>query len=462
MSDRITKQQSTSPMKNSPLIAASLLIGSLAISSCSTSKMASAGPDDNLYFMASDVKMATEFAVENNNPQSFKNIAGESALAEENFSSRNVNPEYISRYQATEDATTSEDGVVYFDESAGEQTATGNINAYDNYTATNYGSGSGFNSPNVNFNFGLGFGYNPYSWGMSPYMGMNYGMGFMPGLSLGLGFGFGYSMFPSYGWGYPMYPSYGYGYPMYGYGYPRYPGYGYPIYAGNPSYVLPGGEYGDRRVVSGARPTRGSSITNAGVRTREAGVMPSTARAQARNSVNSGNTSARRLVQSENSRVATRDFSNSQNDYYNSSRGRVATNRNTNSPAADRTVNTRSRTSIPSARPAITNRSGDNVRNYVTPSRSSNPSYNTRSSSPSYNRGAVPSYNNRSTSPSYNRSTSPSNNTRTVAPSRSNNSTFSAPSRNSSSGSSNFSAPSRSSGGSSGVSTGGSRGGRGN
>src|SRR5690606_17740188 len=129
------------------------------------------------------------------------------------------------------------------------------------------------------------------------------------------------------------------------------------------------GEYGDRRVVSGARPTRGSSITNAGVRTREAGVMPSTARAQARNSVNSGNASARRLVTSENSRVATRDFSNSQNDYYNLCRGRVTTSRKLRSPAADRTLNPRSKTSIPTVRPAVTNRGGDNVRNNVTPSR---------------------------------------------------------------------------------------------
>lgn len=463
MSVRITKQQSTSTMKKLPLIPASLLIGTLVISSCSTNKLATNSVDDNLYFMASDVKLATQYAVENNNPQSFKNISEEPALAEENFSSRNVNPEYISRYQATENATTSEDGVVYFDEGAQEQTVTGNINAYDNYSAA--GNGSGTNSPNINFNFGLGFGYSPFGWGMSPYMGLNYGWGFMPGFSVGLGFGWGYPMFPSYGWGYPMYPNYGWGYPMY----PMYPGYGYPVYPGYPSYVLPGGEYGDRRVVYGARPTRGSSITNTGVRSSQAGIMPSTARAQARGNSATVNSSARRLVSSENSRVATRDFSSSQNDYYNSNRGRVTTTRNTNSAASDRTVNTRSRSSIPSARPSVTNSSGNDIRNYASPSRSSNPSINNRTSSPSYNRGTIPSYNrnstpsynNRSTSPSYNRGSSPSYN-RSVTPSRSNDNspTFSAPSRTS--GGSSFSTPSRSSGGSSGGSTGGSRGGRGN
>jgi hypothetical protein len=465
---RITKQQSAPPMKNSPFIIASLLVGSVAVSSCSSNKIASSGVDDNLYFMASDVKMATEFAVANNTPQSFRNITQEPALAEENFSSRNVNPEYISRYQATENATTSDDGVVYFDELATDQNTTGNIHAYDNYSTAGNGNGNGYNGfSNVNFNFGLGYGFSPFGWGMSPYMGLNYGLGFMPGFSFGLGFGMGYPMFPGYGFGYPMYgyPMYGYGYPMHRFGYPMYSGFGYPVYSGYPGYVLPGGEYGDRRVVSGARPTRGSSIANTGVRRTDAGVMPGTARSQARNNANAVNPSARRVVASESGR-ASRDFSNSQNDYYNS-RGRVATTRNNNSPAADRAVSTRSRTSVPSARPATTNAAGSNVRNYASPSRG-NSDYNTRTSSPSYNRGTVPtynrnaspSYNNRSTSPSYDRGSSPSYN-RSTTPSRTNNTpSYSAPSRTNSGGS--FSAPSRSSGGSSGGSTGGSRGGRGN
>src|SRR5690606_24257649 len=224
-------------MKKSPIIIASLLVGSVALSSCSSNKIASSGADDNLYFMASDVKMATEFAVANNNPQSFKNITQEPALAEENFSSRNVNPEYISRYQSTEDATASDDGVVYFDESATEQTTTGNIHAYDNYSVA--GNGNGGFSSNVNFNFGLGMGFSPFGWGMSPYMGFNYG--FMPRWSfgMGLGYGFGYPMFPGYGFGYPMYdygfPMYGYGYPIYRYGYPMYAGFGRPIYSGYPT-----------------------------------------------------------------------------------------------------------------------------------------------------------------------------------------------------------------------------------
>jgi hypothetical protein len=433
--------------------------------------------DDNVYFMASDVKLATKYAVDNNNPQSFKNIAAEPTLAEENFSSRNVNPEYISRYQASNQTTDLQEGVLYFDESAPAQNTTGNINAYDNYSS--FSNGTGGNGPTINFNMGLGFG-SPWAFGSPWGFGNPWGMGFYdpfwnpwgpwgfrPGFSVGIGWGFGNPFWgPSFGMGGFWGPSLGWGYPVYPVR---------PIYPGNPSFILPGGEYGDRRVVYGARPTRGSSITNSGVSGNQSSVVPSTARAQARSNAAASNSSARRVVSSENSRVATRDFSNSQNDYYNSGRSRVATTRNVNSPAADRSVSTTTRSSVPSARPSSSYTPGTSTRTYTTPStrggysgsdvrtanpsynRSTNPSYENRSTSPSYNRGTTPSYN-RSSSPSYNRS---------VSPSRSYDSSpsYSAPSRMSTGGSS-YSAPSRSSGGYSGGysggSAGGSRGGRGN
>lgn len=450
-------------MKNLPLISTSLLIGSLIISSCSSNKMAASATDDNLYFMASDVKLATQYAVDNNNPESFQNISKEPALVEENFSSRNVNPEYISRYQATENATASEDGVVYFDEESTQQASTGNINAYDNYSTSGNGTGNGFNSPNINFNFGLGYGFGGMMmspWGFyDPFWGPAWG--FRPGFSIGLGIGFG-SPFMG-GWGNPY--MMGWGNPYMGWGNPFYgPGYGWgaPIYGGRPIYVLPGGEYGDRRVVYGSRPTRGASMVNSGIRSGQAGVMPSTARAQARgNATAASNPSARRLGATQTSRMATRDFSNSQNDYYNTSRSRVATTRNVGSPISNRgTATTRSSSAIPSARPSSAYSPNNNPTRGTSPAyntRTANPSYNNRGTSPSYNRSTSPSYNNRSTSPTYNRSTSPTMN-RSV-PSRTSSPTYSAPSR---SGGSTYSAPSRSSGGSSGGSVGGSRGGRGN
>ncbi|MBC6368812.1 hypothetical protein DDT91_18635 [Algoriphagus sp. AK58] len=460
-------------MKKISIISASLLLGSLTLLSCSSNKMAMSNNDDNLYFMASDVKIATQYAVANNNPTTFENLKKDPTAVQENFSSRNVNPEYLSRYQANTNIASSEEGAVYFDDTTPTQNTGVNVNAYDNFYSNN--GAQNFNTPNINFNFGLGFGFSPWGWGMSPWMG--FGWGYPMGFNMGLGFGWGYPMYP--GWGFPMYgwrnPMFGWGYPMYGWGMPV-----YPVYPGYPSYILPGGEYGNRRVVYGARPTRGSSFTNTGIRAGEAAVMPSTARAQARaNAATANSSSPRRVISSsENSRVASRDFSNSQNDYYNSGRSRVATTtRNMNSAASDRgTVSNSRGSSYPSARPSVT--SPSNTRGYSSPSRSSypsgydrstNPSYN-RSSSPSYNRSTSPSYN-RSTSPSYNRSSSPSYNrgtsspsyNRSVSPSRSydNSSSFSAPSRMSSGGSS-FSAPSRSMGGSSGGGVSGGSRGRGN
>jgi hypothetical protein len=458
-------------MKKIPLISASFLLGSIIITSCSTNKMATVSTDDNLYFMASDVELATKFAVDNNNPKSFENISQEPALVEENFSSRNVNPEYISRYQATENA--SDDGVVYFDEQENQQANSGNVNAYDNYAVGQNQNGFN-NSPNINFNFGLGYGFGGMMmspWGFyDPFFSPAWG--FRPGLSIGLGMGFGWRrpfmgmggfgfydpfMMGGFGWGNPYMMGLG----GFGWGNPYF-GFGQPIYAGRPIFVLPGGEYGDRRIVSGARPTRGSSLTNSGFQSGQAGVLPSTSRAQARgNAAAVNNTSARRLVSSENSRVSTRDFSNSQNDYYNSSRTRTATTRNISSPASDRgSATTQSRTSIPSARRPNVYSPNNSMRNY-SPGRSTTPTYNGRMANPSYNnRTTSPSYNRTPTmrsSPSYNRGVNPSNN-RVTVPSRSNAPTFSAPSRSGGS----MSAPSRSSGGSSGGSVGGSRGGRGN
>ncbi|WP_332911134.1 hypothetical protein [Algoriphagus boritolerans] len=173
--------------------------------------MAASSGNDNLYFMASDVRLATQYAVDNNNPKSFQNITQEPALIEENFSSRNVNPEYISRYQTLDNNSNGEEEVVYFEEDTTQQ-ATGNINAYDNYSVAQNGNGS--NNPNINFNFGMGYGFGGMMmspWGFyDPFWGPAWG--FRPGLSIGLGFGFGNR------WGNPFWGSgFGWGDPFFWY-----------------------------------------------------------------------------------------------------------------------------------------------------------------------------------------------------------------------------------------------------
>lgn len=395
--------------------------------------------NDNLYFMSSDAKVATEYAVQNNNREQFQTISSATeTIPQESFSSRNVNPDYIARYQAEEN--TSQEEIVYFDE-AGEDGSNPDINAYDNYRVGNSGTNSNFNSSMA---FGMGMMYGMNSFGMSPFgMGSFYdpfwggGYGFRPGFSMNIGFGFGSPFYrPMYGYGNfydPFRPVYGYG-GGYGLGYP---GYGYnPMYASNPVYILPGGEYGDRRVVTGARPTRGSSLaaSSRGVNVSNAALQPSTARANARRDVlnNSSSATSRRVVSnSDNSRVSARDFSSSQNDYYNTTSRTVGT-RNVSSPAMDRSSSTRS--AMPSARPNVgtstNSRSidagrGGNVR-------SSYPT-NSRTSSPSYNRSNVPS---RTTSPTYNRGDVNTNTrtvspTRTTTPTRNDTPTYSTPSRSS-------------------------------
>ncbi len=455
-------------MKRFQILTSSLILGSVVLASCSTNKLASTGAQDNMYFMASDARVATEYAVQNNNPDQFRPLANaqQQNYSQENFSSRNVNPDYISRYQA--EPLDSSDQVVYFDENgAVNEAGDPDINVYNNYYVN---SGMGMNGFNPAFNMGFMGGFSP--WGMGgfydPFWGP--GFGFRPGFNMsigfGMGFGFGnpffrrgfYGGFNPWGMGGFYDPFWGPGYAFGGY-----PGFGWGNpYFGRPIYVLPGGEYGDRRVVRGSRPTRGATLagTRAGVRNSNAAVQPSTARAQARrDAMNNGSNSGRRLVSnSASSRTTTRDFSSSQNDYYNSN-ARTVNPRNTGSAAMDRST-VRTRSAMPSARPSVgstpNSRNAGAVRNPGVNNRTSNPSYN-RSANPSYNnRGVAPA---RNSSPSYNRGNT---NTRTFTPSRTTTPTRSTPS---------YSAPSRSSGGSiggggsrggGGSSSGGSRGGRGN
>lgn len=451
-------------MKKSSIKISAFLLGALVLASCSTSKVAMNNSEDNLYFMASDARVATEFAVQNNNPEQFESLSSlqTETFSQENFSSRNVNPDYIARYQT--ETVEDEDGVVYFDESGVDEnmTSQGDINAYNNFRVSGSGANSGFN-PAMSFNMGMMYGMgmmNPWMnpWGMrgfyDPFWGPSWG--YRPGFNLSLGLGIGFGGFNPF-WGPNI--GMGWGMPIYG----GYPGWGHPSY-GRPIYILPGGEYGDRRVVSGARPTRGSSLANAsGFPSSNAAIQPSTARAQARKDVlNSGSNSRKSLTNSNNARTTSRDFGTSQNDYYSNSRSRVATNGNTRnvaSPAMDRTMN-RTRSAMPSARPSAI---PTNSRLYTGPSRSgatrsNSPSYNNRSSSPSYNRSNSPS---RSGYPNYN--SSPSNSRTYSTPTRSSSpSNYSTPSRSSSGGGmSSGGGASRSSGGG-GASSGGSRGGRGN
>ena len=435
-------------MKKLSILLTPAVLGTLVLASCSSSQMATNGASDNMYFMASDAKLSTEYAVQNNNPETFQEFNSLNNVPEESFSSRNINPDYISRYQS--ETTETSDDVVYFDENSTVSEGTPDIDVYNNYYVGNSGNSSWAN-PSFAFNMGFMYGFNPWGFGMyDPFYGPSWG--YRPGFSMSFGLGWGFGspfMRPGFGWG-GFYPSYAWGGGYYGGGYygGYYPGYGFPS---GPVYVLPGGEYGDRRVVRGARPTRGATLATAGNRAVANAALPNTARAQARRDVMNGN---RSVVSADRARTSSRDFGTSQNDYYNSDRSRIASTRNSrtsNSAAMDRSSSVRSRSAMPTARPSsrsigTTNR-GVNTRSMDAYRRSttSNPSYR-RTTTPSYNRSTMPG---RSSSPSYNRSSTPT--TRTYTPSRSSSGSVSMPSRSTSSG-----------GGSRGSVSSGSRGGRGN
>lgn len=437
----------------------------LGLASCNTSQLATQGETDNLYFMASDARVATEFAVKNNTPENFRNMDDVQALDldTESFSNRNVNPEYIAKYQRPSQPV--EEGSVYFDDSDSQlqtRQGNGNVDAYDNFRA---GNGNVTNNFFMNPMMGLGFnpmmgmGFNPMMgmggfpmggfydpfWGRGmgmgfydPFWGPGMGMGMMgfrPGFNMGFGMGFGFGspfMRSSFGFGNPWMMGGGLGFYdpfMMGMG-----GFNRPGFF-NPIIIMPGGE-GGRQVVRSARPNLGSSLASSSPRSRSAATQPSSTRSVARRDAIGSSPTSRQNASSS----ARNNFSRSQNDYYANPRASATpARRNVNSPAVTRpssATGTRSGYAAPArigtspravSSPGVNNRtinSGNTRSGYAAPSRNSSPSYNrdTRTNSPAYN-------NTRSTSPTY-------NNQRSTAPSRSN---YSAPSRSSSP---SFSAPS--------------------
>ncbi len=450
----------------------------LLLPACSTSYNAMRGENDDLYFQASDARIATEYAVSNNNAQNFQSLnnVDSRSFEQENFSARNVNPEYIARYQNQTSGT--DEGAVYFDDANAENTP--NINIYNNYSVGNNGwNNRGMNNSMFNLGFGMGMGM-----GMSPFWGMPMGMGWgmpmmgfydpfwgMPGW--GMGFhdpfwgmpmwgmrpGFGWNMGWNSMWGFNM----GFGWggrgmwgmnpwmnPMMGgfYGWNR------PVFIVNNNY----GE-NSRRVVRGATPTRGS-MSSPSMGSREGNILPSNSRAARRDAT----TSSGRTGTSANSRTSARDFSSSQNDYYNTG-SRIGnstsgtSSRNTSSAAATRPTRSGG---VNSVNPANTRVNTP----YNNANRGTAPSYSNRTAAPSNNRAVNPSYNRTNTNmgtPSRTMQSSPSRsgmssypNTRTSSPS------MSTPSRSGGSSMGTSGGGGMSRGGGGGSSAGGSRGGRGN
>jgi len=384
-------------------------LAALGLISCS-SYSAMQGESDDMYFMASDDAVVTSFAVDNNTPENFSSydeITDSGEYAQDNFSAKNVNPEYIAKYQVQNDTTS--DDIVYFDDTPvqGSNNDGGDINVYNNFYG--YNNPRGANAWNTNpwmFNsfYGGPFGFYPslgFGGFYDPFWGPSFG--FRPRLSLSLAFGFG-----SY-WGYrpfyspfydpfysPFYdPFWGSRYAFGGY-YGGYYGYGRPLIVNN----IYTGE--SRRIVRSARARRGSTVATDYI--RRSATSPTASRTDARRSA---------VSRLESSRRVSSDFSRSENDYING-RSRISsaspTRRSANSAVMTRP------SSSERTRSAYTPRSSSGTRDISTGSGSSNrSSYSTpsRSSSPSYNRSTPSRSRSTYSTPTRSRSTS------TYTPSRS-------------------------------------------
>lgn len=223
---------------------AKVVVGSLLATMMTFQVMAQRAENDDMYFNSKDrEKLRTEKGdasfndkidsdyntfrkkhFDKNEPEA--EVVKENTNPTDSYSSRTINPEYISRSsseQASEDENYYVEGYVPAN-TYDSYSASGNNNNW-NYNNSYYGS-YGYNSPSSAL-------YNPYcgtcSQGMSPYYyggsGLALSLGYMwgsPGWNYGMSYGWGnsynpYNYYPSYYSSYysPYYSGYGYGYGYY-------------------------------------------------------------------------------------------------------------------------------------------------------------------------------------------------------------------------------------------------------
>jgi hypothetical protein len=412
---------------------------------------------------------------------------------EESYSARTVNPEYIERYKDNPKGTTGTaevaEGDSYYDDYYERAVMPGEIEKGSEkvnypYPSSYYG---GYNAA-MRTRMYRNPWYDPfYGGGFAPgfSMGLGYSFGMMPGFSMSFGYGsgMGYGGYNPYGfydpfspWGYDPFSPWGYD-PFYSpYGYnsmyrnSMMYGYGGPGYCPYPSYGFGSGygtSYGGVPVSTGVKSSNTGTVAESNTlrspsyRTRAsrgsdqatavAQDVPNTRRALATRSTTNDR------VSSANARVADRDFSRSQNEYYSRSGSRNATSTVSSGSNVRNTAYTSSRNMGSS----VSNTSAARVRSTRSNSTYSRPSYkssreqrsiNSGSSGRSWNSGTYRS--SRSSGSSY----TPASRTSSSYSGSSGSSFRSSSSGGSSSGSISSGGGSRSSG----SSGGGSRSGRGN
>ncbi len=408
---------------------------------------------DDMYFSHSDrkaeEKQNTEVVASNKQPQEnvTQNVE-QYGPVEDNYSSKNVNPDYIARYRDSKDITsdTTNNDSYYVEDYNRNNASDKNGSVINNYYYNSPYSAFGGYSPYYGFNSYNSLFMDPY-WGFSPSwsFGLGYNYGFMPGLSMGLYFGntWGYNPYYYNPWSYGYNP-YAWDYPYYGYhswyGYscsPWYNPYFYWPYYGHHYASIH--EYTARNVSYGRRSFRGSNY-----------ISGSTVATRGRQQVVASGSSPRTLADNTGlrNRVSSqRDYSSVQNEYYTRGRSGSGYSGNSSYGSGERVMSNNSRArSSESMQNTRTRVSPNTYYNYSrptyrTPSRNSTPNNSYNYNRNSYSRPSSNSWNN---SRSY--SSSPRSSYSGGSSSRSSSSGFSSGSSSRSSGSS---------GGSSGFSRGG-------
>jgi hypothetical protein len=330
---------------------------------------------DDMYFTPTDrkeIKSESIYAARNDqakseagqkeviNPSYSTQVYGE---AQENYSAKNVNPEYIERYKSnSKDSESADEDAYYvenydrskFSEGDTENKSYSQYGYPGSYSQYGYpGSYYGYNSPFYSgFNYYGRSYYDPF-W--NPYYGS--GWGFSPGLSLSLSFGTG--------WGYSPWssPYYGMGYnPWYGRHYynswaynPWYydPWYGPSYYGMGMGYAFYPGYYSNHYYYYGGNEYRQSSPYNRRVSRGSDNYLVKDGTAPNRRTATVSDQKISDTQNLNNRARTSRDYSRTQNEYYTRSRsGANYTSRTGNSSSVnmERSRNNIGTTSTPRIR----------------------------------------------------------------------------------------------------------------
>lgn len=299
---------------------------------------------DDMYFTKSDRKTAKIETKKSTTSEVSAPTYKEATSTTESVSSKNINPEYIARYKESE---TSDESAYsdqdYFVENYNKDSL---ITRQIDYAALNkreqmsqsnqsrnYSYPSWGFSPYMSMGYGMpyGYGYDPFMMGYGPSysMGFGFGSGFYPATSFSLSMMWGTGYNPWNSWGAYPYSPYGmYGYdPFYSYGYPSYYGYGSGFYS---RYGY--GMYGMNSYYGISRPYYAVNVyeqnTLVKPRTSRSYADSKISRATPTENARISSTSSRvktaegvtNVPSSTNNRVSAKDYSRSQNEYYNEAR----------------------------------------------------------------------------------------------------------------------------------------------